>query len=306
MKDKARRNLGASVQARILNLSLARREENQLLLERFAIERFLYRLGRSDHRNAFVLKGAMLFRLWTSEIHRPTRDADFLAFGELSPSRLAEIFREICRGEVEEDGVAFPAESVVAERIQAGKAYVGVRLKLRALIGTARLQLQADVGFGDVVHPEPRKEIYPALLDFPSPHLRVYPREAVVAEKLEALIRFGSANTRLKDFFDLWYLSRRFAFDGLTVATAIRKTFVRRRTPLPVGLPDGLSEEFLLARESAWNALFRRGLLREEQRTLSEVGEHLRRFLLPPLEAVGRQGSFEEIWLPGGPWKARQ
>ncbi len=294
-------DLAASVRARLLNLARERGEENRALLERFALEGLLRRLGLSAYRENFILKGAMLFRAWSTEPHRPTRDADFLGLGSPSKERLIAVFKEICRIPFK-DGVVLDEASVSAKPIRQGQRYVGVRLSLIAHIGVARLPLQADIGFGDDAFPPPKEVAYPALLDFPPPQIRIYARETVVAEKLDAMITHGETNTRIKDFFDLWVLGRRFGFEGPIVAEAIARTLSRRLTGLAPDLPAGLKADFFRERASDWDAFFRRGLFGEAKRPFEEVGEFLRSFLVPPLEAVRQGTAFPYLWPPGGPW----
>lgn len=192
-------NLAASILQRLLNVARDSGETHELLLTRYATERLLYRLSVSAHYDQFVLKGATLFALWTGVAHRPTRDLDFLVSGSSDPEHLAEIFREVCQQAAEEDGVQFLAETVRAEALRENERYVGVRLKLTACIGNAQAPQQIDLGFGDAVFPAPRQETLPSLLGLPQPRLWVYPRESVIAEKCEAMVDLGMANSRMKD-----------------------------------------------------------------------------------------------------------
>ncbi len=200
-------NVAASVKQRLLNRARSRKEDFNLLLTKYALERVLYRISQSRHREAFVLKGALLFELWTEQAHRPTRDADFLAMGESSTERFQALFREICTLPVEDDGIQFDPESVKVDRIREDQEYEGIRVPLLGYLENARLPVQIDIGFGDAVTPAPVETSFPTLLDFPAPSLFSYPRETVVAEKFEALVKLGIANTRMKDFHDLRALS---------------------------------------------------------------------------------------------------
>jgi hypothetical protein len=227
------RNLADSVAARLLNRAKQTGDVYQTLLTSFCFERFLYRLGVSDIRERFVLKGAMLLRLWSDQPYRATRDLDLLRKGDGSFDAIRNDVRAICMAEVEPDAVAFDSDSIRIEAIRAEDEYSGTRATLPARCGTARLTLQIDMGLGDSVWPVPRTCVYPALLDFPPPQVLAYSREAVVAEKLEAMVVLGDRNSRIKDFFDLHYLASHFDFDRVTLAEAIRRTFKRRRTPIP-------------------------------------------------------------------------
>ena len=231
------KNLAASVQARLARRRAETGEDFNVLLVRFCLERFLYRLSKSAHREQFVLKGAMLFALWQPTLHRVTRDLDLLGFGNPSRSRLAEIFRELCGMEVEADGVDFDARSVTAAEIRARDEYAGVRVKLKARIGNAMMPLQVDVGFGDALSVTPEEITFPVLLGMDAPKLRAYSRETVVSEKLEAIVELGMLNTRFKDYFDLHFLANRFDFDGVSLSASIAATFKRRGTAFPDGLP---------------------------------------------------------------------
>jgi hypothetical protein len=224
----APKNLPASVRQKLANLARERNVDFGLILVKYGLERILFRLSRSRHRDDFVLKGALLFELWTEQRHRPTRDADFLARGDNTPERFAQIFGELCVLEVDDDGLRFDAETVEAECISEDADYEGVRVTLVSYLERAKIPIQVDIGFGDIVTPAPSETDYPTLLQFPGPRLLVYPKETVVAEKLQALVKLGIANTRMKDFYDLEILARTFAFEGKTLAKAIQNTFQKR------------------------------------------------------------------------------
>ena len=240
----AEHGIAHSVRRRLLNRSRDKGEDYNLLLTRFAVERLLYRLSQSEHADAFVLKGAMLFTVWTGALHRPTRDLDLLGFGDPSEERLVRVFCDVCGQAVDGDGMTFDADSVTAGPIRDEHAYAGIRLHIGAKLGNARINLQVDVGFGDVVTPEATTETYPTLLDQPAPRLRMYSPETVVAEKLESMVSLGMANTRMKDFYDVWVLLREFDLDDAVLAAAIRATFDRRHTTISSAVPLALSDEF--------------------------------------------------------------
>ncbi len=304
MTPESSRNLAQSVHHRLLNKARERKEDPNLVLIRYALERFLYRLGRSQHKDRFVLKGAMLFAAWTGQPHRPTRDLDLLGIGDSSDATLTWAFGDIVRTPVEPDGLEFDDHSISISEIQEAQDYPGKRIKLPARLGSTRLNLQIDVGFGDAVVPEPAEIDYPTLLDSPSPRIRAYPCETVIAEKLQALVAFDMAISRMKDFYDMWMLSKRFSFDGASLSTAIAATFARRRTAIPEGVPTALTDEFANdhIKQTQWAAFLNRNTLTDAPADLSSVVHDLRIFLLEPLQAAGQKKTFSKSRKPGGPW----
>lgn len=293
----------ASVRQRLLNRARAEGDDFQVLLTRYVLERFLYRLGRSEHRDQFVVKGAMLFVLWEGDLHRTTRDLDLLGSG---PSGIADVeraVRDVLTTEVEDDGVSFAPETVRGDLVREEQEYEGVRVTAEARVGNARVRLKLDVGFGDAVTPEAEEATFPTLLGGPPPVLRAYPKETVVAEKLQAMVVLGILNSRMKDFYDLWHLARHDAFDGATLAEAVRATFERRGTPVPSAAPLALTDGFAgdRGKQTQWRAFVRRGRLSEDV-TLTEVVAVLHSFLLPVLGAARDGARLDERWEPGGPW----
>ena len=291
------RNIGASVRARLLQRARIQNTDFQMLLTRYALERFLYRLSISDQRERCVLKGAMLFAIWQDDLFRPTRDLDLLGHGDPDPTTVADSIRSICSVEVPDDGVVFDVAGLEAAPIRGDDEYPGVRVRTGATIAGARLHIQIDVGFGDVITPAAIEIEYPALLDAPAPVLRAYPPETVVAEKSEAIVSLGIANSRMKDFYDLWTIAQTFAFEGNDLTEAIRQTFERRRTPLPEQMPVGLSDEFALEREVQWRAFLARDRLVKAPDSLVQVVNDLRIFLQPVLARTAVAS-----WPSGGPW----
>ncbi|GIW88285.1 MAG: hypothetical protein KatS3mg108_2609 [Isosphaeraceae bacterium] len=298
-----RKNVAASVKERLLNMSRKTGEDFQRLLTRYAVERLLFRLSASGHRDAFVLKGAMLFALWTGELHRPTRDLDLLGYGDPGGERLRRVLAEVCRVEVSDDGLRFDAESVTVDPIREDQEYGGQRARIEAKLGQARIDLQVDVGFGDAVTPPAEEVDFPTILDMDAPRLRAYPRETVVAEKLEALVKLGLANSRMKDFYDLFVMANTFPFEGELLSRAITNTFERRSTAFPKGMPIGLTDAF--AREESkmkqWHAFINRsGLYAAGE--LEEVLRRLSVFLLPPLDHASSGEPFTRSWVPESGW----
>ena len=243
MNARVPKNLVASVRDRLRTLARLQREDYNFTLMRYVNERFLYRLGQSSHRGEFVLKGAMLLPLWGAENYRPTRDIDLLGFGDPAMGRVSRIFGEVAGLPVEPDGMTYDADQVTTEPIR-GQEYGGVRVRIPGALGNIRLPVQIDVGFGDAITPPAIEAEYPTLLDLPAPVLRMYPVETVIAEKFEAIVRFALANTRLKNFYDLWSVAQTRSVDGATLVEALTNTFLRRGTPVPVSLPTGLSPDF--------------------------------------------------------------
>ena len=307
MSREKPRNLAASVRQRLFNLAQERREDFGLVLTRYGLERFLYRLAQSQYRDQFILKGALLFELWTHHPYRPTRDLDLEGQGENSIARIKRLFTEIMSQAVEDDGLVFDPKSLRVARIKEEQEYEGLRVNLVARLERAKIHLQVDIGFGDVIVPPPKEIQYPVLLKFPSPRLRAYPREAVVAEKLEALVKLGMANTRMKDFYDLWRLSQDFDFDGALLIEAIKSTFTRRGTEVP-GLPLALTDEFSRDSQKAkqWQAFLKKSGLEQGQATLQAVAADLARFLIAPLQAVTTAQPFPMTWPKGGSWSSNK
>lgn len=279
MADKPR-NVGASVRARLQNLAAHKGQVFDILLTRYALERFLYRLSRSQFSGQFVLKGAMLMTTWFDEPHRPTRDLDLLGFGDPGADPMLAVFRSILATPVDDDGIQFDIEGLRVEQIREELAYGGLRLRTTATLAGARINVVIDIGFGDSVEPGLEEIDLPVLLDLPAPHLRVYPRETVIAEKFQAMVLLGRANSRMKDFYDIWMLSKSYSFDDDRLPRAIAATFKRRKTDIPVEPPDALTAAFADdPTKQQWNA-FARNLNTAPTTIASVVGE-LRDFLMP-------------------------
>lgn len=291
---------------KLFDLARSRNEAFELILVKYGLERILYRLSRSMHRDTFVLKGALLFELWTQHTYRATRDADFLARGDNSPERFVGIFKELCAIEVEPDGLAFDADSVKAERITEDADYEGVRVTFTAYLERARIPIQIDLGFGDAITPAPVETKYPTLLRAPHPRLLTYPKETVVAEKFEAMVKLGIANSRMKDFYDLEALSRSLDFGGKILGEAIHKTFERRGTELPAaGTPVAFTPEFYddPDKKKQWTAFCTRNAAYVRKTELKEVVENIKLFLTPVAKDSRDGKAFTKRWEPGGPWR---
>ena len=301
------RNVPASVHQRLLNLARNQGVEFNLVLQRYAMERFLYRLSVSNQVDRFTLKGAALFRVWTEQELRPTRDIDFLASGPQDNATLRNSFQAVCAVPCPQDGVVFDPATIRMHNIRNEQSYGGVRVRMEGSLGQARLHLQADVGFGDVITPEREERDYPTLLDLPAPRLWTYPRETLVAEKLDAMVRLDTINTRVKDLWDIACLARLFTFDGETVRAAIEETFRRRQTSFAGERPVALLPEYYEdpERDQRWQVLRRRiGPQADGPAHLVDAGEELRTFLGPVCDSLMDGTPFTQVWPPGGPWGA--
>ena len=300
-------NMAASVHQRLLTISHKRKEEFNLLLTRYAHERLLYRLVQARYGEEFVLKGARLLALWGERLHRPTHDLDLLGFGASTPEAIASVFEGVCTVSVEADGLVFDPRSVRVNAIREEQIYGGQRVQLIAQLGPAQIPLQVDIGFGDTVFPRPRQAAYPALLDFPAPLLYVYPKEAVVAEKLHAMVELDMLNSRMKDFYDLWAMSRELTFDGPVLAQAIRSSFDGRKTVIPQTRPVALTPEFGQSPDKLkqWSAFLKRTRIGVPTQSLFEIVSQLDVFLTPVLRALGTGDVLDLTWPPGGPWSER-
>jgi len=301
-----RRNDSHSVFQRLLNHARTCGDEFNLLLFRYGTERLLYRLSISPHADKFILKGASLFLVWKGQNYRVTKDADLLFSGPSDPEHIIGVFRELCHPTIEnKDGIVFMPDTVRAVPIREEQAYDGIRVTLVGMLHQARIPLQIDIGFGDAVTPEPERIEFPTLLDAPPPKLLAYPRYTMVAEKVEAMVRLGMANSRMKDFYDLWMMSRLFKFDGRTLCNAIRNTFKRRSTLLPDRLPMAFTDEFSkdTQKQAQWQAFVRKSKPEKVSGDFDDIIDDLRIFLMPVLEAAYGDGHFALLWPEGGPWK---
>lgn len=304
MNQEKPKDIAASVRQKLLNRARQQKEDFQLILTRYALERFLFRLSKSKYKDNFVLKGAFMFLIWMAQPYRPTRDLDLLGLGEDSTKHLISVFKKICSIR-QDDGLEFVMDSVSAEEIRDNQEYNGVRITFTAELKGARIPLQIDIGFGDIVTPKSRIETFPTILDMPSPKLQTYPKETVIAEKYEAMIRWGIANSRMKDFYDIWILQKEFNFEGAILSKAIRATFNRRNTVLPENTPLALSPDFYMdtSKQVLWAAFFNRTLLRPPVIDFKNIIKEIHAFLIPPTKALIQDKKFNLFWTSGGPWK---
>jgi len=303
------RDIGAATLARLRNHAKATGEDFPPVLIRYANDRFLYRLSQSDHGPNFVLRGATLFLAWLDTPHRPSRDVDLLSLATLELATLNRILQEIVLHPVEDDGVTFLPDTLCVEQRSEGRVAPGYRATIEARIGTALPRLELDVATGEVITPESEWVTVPSLLDKPGAVVQSYPRETVVAEKVQAMVYLGSGNTRLKDFYDIWFLARHFDFDGNTLVGALRATFSRRQTPFPEdGLPSAFRNEFAAnpERRRLWARLHRGWESWEVPSDLEETLEQIKPFLKPLLDAAALHRAFPYQWTAGGTWESAE
>jgi predicted nucleotidyltransferase component of viral defense system len=305
VKKRSLTNLPASVHQRLLNRARETHRRFNDLLQHFAMERFLYRLSKSEYADRFVLKGALMLTVWHAPQSRPTMDIDLLGRTDNNIDEIVRLIKDVCRQKVEPDGVTFDAATVTGEQIAEETEYEGVRLRFRGSLGNAAITMQIDVGFGDVVTPPAKLVEYPTLLDFPAPRLRGYSRESAVSEKFHVMTTRGLLISRMKDFFDIWLLSRSFDFDGVALAKAIKATFARRRTEVEPA-PEVLSQSFAedAGKAAQWRAFLRRSQITDAPQNLTEAVAHLAAFLGPVADAVSEGRPFERRWKAPGPWSS--
>ncbi len=303
MNKEAKKNVAASVRQRLLNIAREQEGDFNLILTRYGLERILYRLSQSKWRDQFLLKGAMLFTHLHDDPHRATRDADFLGLVNAEIDEITAIFKSLCDLDVENDGLIFDPKSVRAREIRENNAYEGIRVRLTGELAGTNIALQFDIGFGDVVTPDPEEIEYPTLLDQGAPKLMAYPIYTVVSEKFEAMIKLGMINTRMKDFYDLWILAQKFELDGLLLMQAIKATFNRRKTEIPKTIPLAFSEEFYddASKKKQWAAFLNKNGI-ENGNNLNNVVGFLEEFLLPVVNSINAEEKMEMIWSPSGKW----
>ncbi len=298
-------NLAASVHQRLLNHARANDRPFNEVLQRFVLERFLYRVGQSPYARRFVLKGAMMLTAWQVPFARPTQDIDLLGRMENTVEMVISAVKAICQEVVPDDGLRFDAEGIVGERILEGADYSGVRIRLSAHLGNARIPMRIDVGFGDPLVPGPTVVRLPTLLDFPAPEVQGYSRESTIAEKFHAMVYLGQLNSRMKDFYDVWSLATHFPFEGAILARAISETFRSRGVVVPAH-PTAFSDSFAAAVEKQvqWEALRRRLRREDTPDALQEVVDVIARFLGPVTEALVTGQPFHQRWEPARGWTA--
>ena len=301
-------NTEASIRARLLNRARTEGTEFQLYLVRYACERFLYRLEASTARDHCILKGAGLLAVWMEEPYRATRDIDILAFGANDVEAIRAMMSTICNVPCPEDGLLFDIDTLDVSAIRDDQRYEGQRARIRALLGTARITVQVDFGFGDAVTPGPGDAWLPTLIaGLPEPFLRTYPKVSAIAEKFESMVHLEIRNSRMKDFYDIWALSETFAFEGFELQQAVERCFERRGTSWTAETPDALTSEFYsdINLRSRWTDYGRQGgLLKPPPIAFEDIGVRMRSFIGPVRDAILSAMPFARHWPAGGPWQS--
>ena len=304
MTNPRPRNIAASIHQRLLDKSKESARPFNELFQYYAIERFLYRLSRSSHAGKFILKGALMLMVWEVRAFRSTMDIDMLGKIKNSTDSITSMVREVCLQEVDPDGVVFDPDSIRGERITEDADYEGVRVHFRGALDTARIAIQLDVGFGDVVIPPPKLMTYPTILDLPAPQVRGYSRESTIAEKFEAMVRHGVMNSRMKDFWDIRLLSRLFDFNGKTLVAAIAETFSKRHTDIPAD-PVAFTETFIEdeTKKAQWKAFLRKNRMTDGADTFAAAVHAISAFLRPVVDHLVNHQTIPTTWKAPGPWQ---
>ena len=298
-------NLQASVRARLQNKAKETNRPFAEVLQYYGMERFLYRFSKSEYANKFILKGALLFTVWQIPERRTTLDIDFLAQFDNQAENIETAVKNVCELAVESDGLIFDVKTVQGRKIKEDADYEGVRVKFIGFLDRSRIPMQIDVGFGDIVYPQVKVIDYPVILDFPRPHLKGYPAESVISEKLEAIIKLGLLNSRMKDFYDIWLLMRQFNFSGSNLVEALKRTFNHRKTTLPAEKPLFAEEIYdeKSDRQTLWKAYLKKGDINHAPDRLAAIAKEIEEFLVEPLGALNKGSEFSKEWKASGRWK---
>jgi predicted nucleotidyltransferase component of viral defense system len=302
----ASKNVVASVLARLRNVAESGGLSFNDILQSYVIERFLARLARSPYADEVLLKGALMLRVWGVPRARPTMDIDLLRRGVADQASLVQLVANCAVMEDVSDGVIFDPATIVVEAIREDTNYGGTRIRLQARMGNVRQTVQIDFGVGDAVHPHPKTVDYPVLLGGMPVRLNAYPMETSVAEKFHAMVDLDMQNSRMKDFYDIWVLSRTIDFSGNELSEAIRLTFERRMTPLPREMPTALTARFCESDQHVrqWSAFARRIGQKELVDAFPQVITDLSAFLMPPVKSAAAAESYNAHWLPQlGAWQ---
>jgi len=304
MAQKAVINIAESVKSRLYQIAKRDHIDFNLVLNNYALERFLYRLSRSQWSDRFLLKGALLFRLWYKTPFRPTRDIDLEGKTNNDLNEIIEIFKGICDTKVAEDGIVFLPETVKGEENRKKEDYNGIEIVFRARIDRTDIPVQVDIGFGDAVEPSSQKVEYPVLLDFPIPQMLVYPLYSMISEKFQIMVKMGITNSRMKDYYDLWVISQHSDIDGKLLSQAIEATFKKRGTPIPADIPLALDEQFSgdHLKQKQWTAFLRRIDVPETTPSLKDIVVVLRRLLMPLIAALLNEKAYMKTWKASKGW----
>ncbi len=298
---KSSMNIPASVRQRLLNRARNDKRPFNEILQYYAMERFLYRLSQSVHAGSFILKGALMLRAWGSPEFRPTMDIDMLGRTLNEEGSIVAQIRDVIAVNVEPDGLTFDPDSIKSERITEDADYEGIRIRFCGELDSARVNMQVDIGFGDIIYPGPEELDLPVMLDAPAPRLLCYSRESAIAEKFEAMVKLGILNSRMKDFYDIWLLSRQFDFDGLKLAEAIRLTFQRRGTSIPSRI-EAFEQPFIDAKQVQWSAFYKRLQQDHVPKSFEDVVSVVKDFLTPLTSLISQDNPQPLRWPASGPW----
>lgn len=301
MSAKTPQNVPASIRQRLLERAKRDHRPFNELLQYYAMERFLYRSSRSPHASRFILKGALMLRVWRSPEFRATMDIDMLGRTSNEEANIVAKILDILAVKVDPDGLTFDRDSINTERIAQDAEYEGIRVRFLGTLDSARVHMQIDIGFGDVVFPNPEEMTLPTLLDSPAPRLLCYTRESAIAEKLEAMVKLRELNSRMKDFYDIWLLSRQFDFDGSKLAEAIRRTFEQRGTTTS-GEIVAFTEAFIKAKQGQWMAFHKRLQQDNTPSSFAEVVAAVDSFLSPFVSSIAVGATVPARWTAPGPW----
>ena len=299
------KNIEASVKAQLQNKAKETNRPFAEILLYYGMERFLYRFSKSKYADKFVLKGALLFAVWQIPERRTTLDIDFLGRFDNQVAAIETVIKDVCNITVAPDGLMFDSSVVQGRKIKEDADYEGVRVKFTGFLERARIPMQIDVGFGDIVHPKIRVVDYPVILDFPKPHLNGYPQESVISEKFEAMIKLGLLNSRMKDFYDIWLMMRQFEFKGANLVEAIKKTFKHRKTDVPQNKPLFADEIYdkKSDRQALWSAFLKKGDIQHAPDTLSVTAKGIENFLYEPIMALNENVKFDKTWKSPRGWQ---
>lgn len=297
------KNLSASIRARLNNLAKKKNQPFQQILLHYGMERFLYRLSKSNHSENFILKGGLYFLLHDIPARRFTRDIDLLGFTEFSEAEIKDVISSICILEVVSDGLIFDPTTIQVDSIRAPADHEGFRIKFLGYLGSARIHMQLDLGYRDEIHLTPERMTYPTLLDMESPIILVYPPESVIAEKFQAMVFLGEVNSRMKDFYDIWLLSKHRRFDGKTLQKSIEETFRNRNTPFPSSTPTAFNDNFSKNKQGIWKH-FMDNLTVDVSipEDFSTLTNDIKSFLMPVIESLTQNIVFDKSWVPDTGW----
>ena len=299
------KNIEASVRALLQNKAKETNRPFAEVLQYYGMERFLYRFSRSEYVDKFILKGALMFTVWQVLQRRTTLDIDFSSTYDNQIATIEKVIRDVSKVSVAPDGLVFDSQTIKGQKIKEDADYGGVRIKFRGFLERARIPMQIDVGFGDVIYPKPKTINYPVILDFPKPHLKGYPAESVISEKFEAMVKLGLLNSRMKDFYDIWLMMRQFDFNGSKLAEALKRTFEHRKTSFPQDrslFADEIYDE-KSDRQTLWKAFLKKGDIKHAPEKLQATAREIEEFLIKPLDAINKVQGFNSEWKAPGPWK---